>query len=69
MRSLATLAERDESRRGAGPVLELKKQPQQRRARATVDAIVDACTRLMAERGYAAVTTNHIAAEAGVGIE
>jgi AcrR family transcriptional regulator len=62
------LDERAESRRGAGPVLEPKKQPRQRRARATVESIVEACARLMAERGYAAVTTNHIAAEAGVGI-
>ncbi len=48
--------------------LELKKQPQQERARATFEAIVEACARLMVEGSYATVTTNHIAAAAEVGI-
>lgn len=49
-------------------VFEAKKQPRQVRATATVDAIVTAATRLLAARGYEAVTTNHIADTAGVGI-
>lgn len=47
---------------------EPKKLPKQQRSKATFDAIVEACTRLLAERGYAKTTTNHIAARAGVGI-
>jgi AcrR family transcriptional regulator len=47
---------------------EPKKLPSQRRARDTFDALVDACTRLLPERGYAGTTTNHIAERAGVGI-
>jgi AcrR family transcriptional regulator len=49
-------------------VFALKKQPRQRRAATTFEAIVTAATRLLAARGYAAVTTNHIAELAGVGI-
>ncbi len=45
-----------------------KKLPKQPRAQETFDAIVDACARLLPARGYAGVTTNHIAAAAGVGI-
>jgi AcrR family transcriptional regulator len=45
-----------------------KKLPTQERSRATVDAIVTACTWLLAERGYAGVTTNRIAERAGVNI-
>ncbi len=45
-----------------------KKVPRQPRARATFDAIIDACTRLLPELGYAGATTNHIASAAGVGI-
>lgn len=48
--------------------LALKKRPQQQRAKLTFDAIVDACGALIVEHGYAAVTTNHIAERAGVGI-
>lgn len=44
------------------------KSPQQRRSRATYDAILDATTQLLTERGYAATTTNHIAKRAGVSI-
>ncbi len=47
---------------------EPKKLPRQPRAKATFDAIVDACARLLPVRGYAGVSTNHIAEAAGVGI-
>jgi AcrR family transcriptional regulator len=45
-----------------------KKRPVQQRSRETFDAIVEACTGLLAERGYARTTTNHIADRAGVNI-
>lgn len=48
--------------------LTIKKQPVQRRSQATFDALVEATTGLLVERGYARTTTNHIAARAGVGI-
>jgi AcrR family transcriptional regulator len=45
-----------------------KKLPKQTRSRLTFDAIVDACAQLLCERGYGALTTNHIAERAGVSI-
>ncbi len=45
-----------------------KKLPRQTRSRVTFDAIVDACAQLLVERGYGALTTNHIADLAGVSI-
>jgi AcrR family transcriptional regulator len=42
--------------------------PQQRRARETVDAIVQAAAHLLSARGWDASTTNHIAERAGVSI-
>jgi AcrR family transcriptional regulator len=45
-----------------------KKLPSQRRSQATFDALVEACARLLPERGYAGTTTNHIARRAGVNI-
>jgi AcrR family transcriptional regulator len=45
-----------------------KKLPRQQRSRTTFDAIVEACARLLAERGLAGVTTNAIAERAGVSI-
>jgi AcrR family transcriptional regulator len=45
-----------------------KKLPSQRRSRETFEALVDACTGLLPERGYAGTTTNHIAERAGVNI-
>src|SRR5258706_15921924 len=45
-----------------------RKLPRQARSKATVDAIVEACARLLQGGDYAAVTTNHIAERAGVGI-
>jgi AcrR family transcriptional regulator len=45
-----------------------RKRPSQARSQATFDALVDACTGLLAERGYARTTTNHVAERAGVNI-
>lgn len=45
-----------------------KKFPAQRRSRDTFEALIEACTRLLPEQGYAGTTTNHIADLAGVGI-
>ena len=44
------------------------KEPQQRRSRVTYDAILEATTQILIERGYAATTTNHIAKRAGISI-
>jgi AcrR family transcriptional regulator len=51
-------------------VLDLKprKLPRQDRSRATVDAILEACARLLAEGGLAGLSTNRIARRAGVAI-
>jgi AcrR family transcriptional regulator len=46
----------------------LRKSPRQARARATFDAIVEAAARILAESGPHAVTTNRIAARAGVSV-
>ncbi len=43
-----------------------RKQPHQERARATVERIVEAAGRVLAEQGYDGCSTNRIAAEAGV---
>lgn len=48
--------------------LRIKKQPRQARAKATVDAIGLAAARLLAREGYAAVTTNRVAEQAGVSV-
>ena len=45
-----------------------RKLPSQRRSQATFDALIEACTGLLAARGYARTTTNHIAERAGVNI-
>ena len=45
-----------------------RKIPRQRRSRETVDVIIEAAAHLLASRGWAASTTNHIAARAGVSI-
>jgi AcrR family transcriptional regulator len=50
------------------PDLEPKKLPSQRRSRDTFEALVEACTGLLPERGYAGTTTNHIAERAGVNV-
>lgn len=56
------------SARAQRPELAPKKRPVQRRSRETYEAMVEACTGLLAERGYARTTTNHIAERAGVNI-
>ncbi len=45
-----------------------RKQPRQARSRDTVNAILRAAAQVFAAQGYAATTTNHIAARAGVSI-
>jgi AcrR family transcriptional regulator len=45
-----------------------RKQPRQARSRDTVTAILRAAAQVFAARGYAATTTNHVAARAGVSI-
>jgi AcrR family transcriptional regulator len=49
-------------------VLAPRKRPVQQRSRETFDALVEACAWLLAERGYARTTTNHVAERAGVNI-
>lgn len=44
------------------------RKPRQERSKATVEAIVDAGFHVVAERGLAATTTQHIADRAGIGI-
>jgi AcrR family transcriptional regulator len=46
----------------------IRRRPQQRRAQNTVSAILEAVTRILKREGVAAVTTNRIAAVAGVSI-
>jgi len=46
----------------------MRKAPRQQRSRVTVDAIVEAATRVLAHRGWARFTTNEIAAVAGVSV-
>jgi AcrR family transcriptional regulator len=46
----------------------LRKRPQQQRARATFDAVLDAAADVITKQGYAAMTTNAIARRAGVSI-
>lgn len=45
-----------------------RKQPEQDRSRATVEAIVDAAARILVKHGYDAFTTNRVAEKAGVSI-
>lgn len=45
-----------------------RKQPRQERSRATVEAILEAAAQVFERHGYAAGTTNRIAARAGVSI-
>jgi AcrR family transcriptional regulator len=45
-----------------------RKKPRQERSRETVAVILEAAARIFAEHGYAAGTTNRIAAKAGVSI-
>jgi AcrR family transcriptional regulator len=48
--------------------ISLKKQPTQQRARATVDAIVEAATYILRDEGPRGFTANKVAARAGVNI-
>ncbi len=45
-----------------------RKEPKQRRSRATVDAILTATAQVLVDRGYDKATTNQIAKRAGVSI-
>jgi AcrR family transcriptional regulator len=45
-----------------------RRRPRQRRARQTVDAILDAVVRVLKREGFSAVTTNRVAEVAGVSI-
>jgi AcrR family transcriptional regulator len=45
-----------------------RRHPRQRRARQTVEAILDAVIRILKREGFAAITTNHVAQVAGVSI-
>jgi len=45
-----------------------KKEPRQKRSKATYEAILDACAQLLEEMGYQQLTTNHIAERAGVSV-
>jgi AcrR family transcriptional regulator len=45
-----------------------RRRPTQRRARHTVDAILDAVVRVLKREGFAAITTNRVAEVAGVSI-
>jgi AcrR family transcriptional regulator len=58
------MAARGTARRTPKPV----REPRQRRARATVEAIVEAAARILVERGWAGFNTNAIAARAGVSV-
>jgi AcrR family transcriptional regulator len=46
----------------------VRRQPQQRRAQLTVDAILEAVVRILKREGFSALTTNRIAEVAGVSI-
>src|SRR5580698_8218315 len=46
----------------------VRRRPQQRRARETVEAVLDAVIRILKREGSSAMTTNHIAEVAGVSI-
>ncbi|MGL6291802.1 MAG: TetR/AcrR family transcriptional regulator [Silanimonas sp.] len=50
------------------PSLEARKQPRQPRSRFTVDAMVEAATRILERDGLAALTTNRVAELAGVSV-
>lgn len=46
----------------------MKKTPTQERSRQTVEALIEATARTVADRGWANTTTNHIAERAGVSV-
>ncbi|MCB9675176.1 MAG: TetR/AcrR family transcriptional regulator [Alphaproteobacteria bacterium] len=45
-----------------------RRTPSQRRAKESVDAIVEACAQVLVQHGWEATTTNHIAERAGVSV-
>jgi AcrR family transcriptional regulator len=45
-----------------------RRKPKQARAQQTIEVVLDGAARVLARRGYAAATTNRIAAEAGVSV-
>jgi len=53
---------------GKGVRRSIRRRPIQRRARQTVEAVLDAVTKILKREGPSAVTTNHIAEIAGVSI-
>jgi AcrR family transcriptional regulator len=57
------LATRIASRSGT-----MRKQPQQARSRATIDAVLQAATHILGQRGWRGITTNAVAEAAGVSI-
>jgi AcrR family transcriptional regulator len=59
---------RPPARQQRKPPSSLRKTPRQARARSTVAAIVEAAARILAEGGPRAVTTNRVAARAGVSV-
>jgi AcrR family transcriptional regulator len=61
-------APRGRGKRAPKSLLQPRKRPRQARSRATYDSLVDAATRLLEQRGYAALTTNHVARAAGVAV-
>src|SRR5277367_7031862 len=54
-------------KRKAG-IADRRRKPQQRRARQTVEAILDAVVRILKREGFQAITTNRVAEVAGVSI-
>jgi AcrR family transcriptional regulator len=46
----------------------MRKKPRQERSRLMVESLIDAAARVIAERGLADTTTNHIATRAGVSV-
>jgi AcrR family transcriptional regulator len=50
------------------PELKPRKLPRQARSRASFDAILDGCARVLERGGYESLTTNRVAEAAGVGI-
>jgi AcrR family transcriptional regulator len=54
--------------KAASSARDKRRKPTQRRARQTVEAILDAVIRILKREGFAAVTTNRIAEVAGVSI-
>lgn len=52
----------------ARPAPQIRKEPRQARARETVEAILTAAARILTSEGFEALTTNRVAAVAGVSV-